>query len=427
MDILLLDGLIMGGFFLLSYFIAYLSIPLIAKAAKSNHILDQPDQHRKLHSHAIPTLGGVGIFFAFMISFSVSPWANALEGYSYFVGALLVLLFVGLKDDLVILSAPTKLMSQIIAACLVIFGSGISITNFHGMLGLAEIPFWVTVPLTVFTIVVVINAVNLIDGIDGLAGGIGVIASALFGAAFLYVGQLPMAMFSLCLAGALLGFLYYNFNPASIFMGDTGSMILGFLLAVQAIEFIKLSSVTEFYAVFTDAAPILTVTILAFPLYDTLRVVFKRYRRNKSIFQPGQDHVHHELLRMGLTHKTASLLLYGQSLGLIMLMTSLALLNVNVNVLLGILLLTSMVVYPTNGFKRRLLHGLFGIDWRDYRSQMWGIKLGNPQASVNGNGIAHSNGHSVNLQAHSNGNGTNGSNGKRRNKEHEESVESMIA
>lgn len=423
MKILLLDGLIMGGFFLLSYFIAYLSIPLIAKAAQANHILDKPDNNRKLHSRAIPTLGGVAIFFAFLISFSVSPWAGGMEGFPYFVGALLVLLFVGLKDDLVILSAPTKLMAQVIAACLVIFGSGIAITNFHGILGLAEIPFWLTVPVTVFTVVVVINAVNLIDGIDGLAGGIGAIASFLFGGAFLYVGELPLAMFSLCLAGSLLGFLYFNFSPASIFMGDTGSLILGFLLAVQAIKFISLSSVPEFYAIFTNAAPILTVTILAFPLYDTLRVVFKRYRRNKSIFQPGQDHVHHELLRMGFNHKTASLLLYGQTLALVMLMGSLALLNVDVNILLVVLLLTSTVIYPTNGFKRRLMHGIFGLDWHDYRTSMWGIELQNRHVSVNGNGAARGHDHSVNLKTHANGNGKNNEEPNDR----EESVESMIA
>lgn len=377
----------MGGFFLLSCFISYLSIPLIIQAAKDKHLLDQPDGDRKLHTRAVPTLGGVAIFFAFLLSYAVSPWADGFEGFSYLVGALLILFFVGLKDDLFMLSARTKLSAQIAAVSLVLFGSGIEITNFYGVLGLADIPFWAAVPVTVFTMIVVINSMNLIDGIDGLAGGIGVIASLLFGAAFLYVGQMPLAMFSFCLAGALLGFLYYNFDPASIFMGDTGSIILGFLLSVQAIEFINLSSHPDFSAIFTNTAPILVVSILAFPLFDTLRVVFKRFRRANPIFEPGQDHVHHEMLRMGMTHKKASLLLYGQSFALIALMTSLSLFNISVNVLLGILLLTSMIIYPTNGFKRRMFANLFGVDWQVYRRRLWGVKISpytmNP---VNGNG-----------------------------------------
>ncbi|MDZ7681656.1 MAG: MraY family glycosyltransferase [Fodinibius sp.] len=152
----------------------------------------------------------------------------------------MILFFTGLKDDLVTLSATKKLAAQLTATGLIVFGSGMVIDNFQGVFGLAEIPYWMAMPVTFFTVVVVINAINLIDGIDGLAGGIGAIASTVFGAGFLYVGQLPMAMFSFCLSGALLGFLYYNFSPASIFMGDTGSMLLGFLLSVQAIEFIGL-------------------------------------------------------------------------------------------------------------------------------------------------------------------------------------------
>lgn len=404
--LLLYDGVIMGGFFLLSCFISYLSIPFITRVAEKNHLFDRPDNNRKLHSRAVPTLGGSAIFFAFLVSFSVSPWADSMVGYSYLVGALVILLFVGLKDDLVELSARTKLMSQITAGGLVVFGSGAVISNFHGVLGLAHIPYWAAVPVSVLAIVAVINAVNLIDGIDGLAGGIGAIASALFGGAFLYVGQVPLAMFSFCLTGALLGFLYYNFNPASIFMGDTGSMILGFLLAVQGIEFIKLSSHPEFFALFTNSAPILMVSILAFPLFDTLRVIFKRYRRNKSILKPGQEHVHHELLRMGLCHKKASLLLYGQSILLAVLMGWLASFNINVNILLGVLVLASMVIFPTNGFKRKLVSKLFGVDWSEYRSPVWGIEFGHHSiGSSNGNGASASKYFEHEMASNGNGNG----------------------
>jgi len=309
------------------------------------------------------------------LSFSVSPWADGLGGFSYLVGALLILFFTGLKDDLIVLSATKKLVAQFTAAGLIIFGSGILIDNFHGVFGLAEIPYWVAVPVTFFTVVVVINAVNLIDGIDGLAGGIGAIASVIFGAAFLYVGQVPMAMFSFCLTGALLGFLYYNFSPASIFMGNTGSMLLGFLLSVQAIEFIALSEVPAFADLFGTASAILPVAILGFPLFDTIRVVLKRVRRRKSIFDPGQDHVHHELLRMGFSHRNASLMLYGKSVMLVVVTGILAWFKVNPNILLAAVLLSSVLIFPTNGMKRGMITKLFGFDWLAYRSRKWGIEF----------------------------------------------------
>ncbi|NGP90195.1 MraY family glycosyltransferase [Fodinibius halophilus] len=379
--LLLNEGLAMGVAFLFACMVSYLSIPVIISAAEKKHLFDHPDNDRKLHSEAIPTLGGIAIFFAFLLTFALSPWAAGLEGFSYLVAALLILFFVGLKDDLVIISAKKKLVAQLVAAGLVVFGSDILISNFHGVFGLAEIPYWFAVPITFFTIIVVINAVNLIDGIDGLAGGIGAIASLLFGITFWYTGHLPMAVFSFCLTGALAGFLYHNFSPASIFMGDTGSMLLGFLLGIQAIEFIGLSGEPAFVSIFGNASPILPVAILGFPLYDTLRVVLRRVRRKKSIFEPGQDHVHHELLRMGFSHKNASLLLYGKSLILAVAISVLAMFSINVNILLGAVIVGSLLIFPTNGMKRKILTSLFGVDWLAFRSQRWGIEFDNEKSS----------------------------------------------
>ncbi|MEL7834110.1 MraY family glycosyltransferase [Fodinibius sp. Rm-B-1B1-1] len=384
--LLLNHGMSIGLVVILSYVISYIAIPIITRAAEAKHLFDHPDEDRKLHLEAIPTLGGIAIFLAFLLSFSVSPWAEGFEGYSYLVGALLILFFTGLKDDLVVLSAKKKLAAQLTAAGLVIFGSGVIIDNFHGVFGLAEISYWVAVPVTFFTVIVVINAVNLIDGIDGLAGGIGVLASVIFGSAFLYAGQVPMAMFSFCLAGALLGFLYYNFSPASIFMGDTGSMLLGFLLSIQAIEFIALSDIPAFANVFGSSSAILPVAILAFPLFDTIRVIVKRMRRGKSIFEPGQDHVHHELLRMGFSHRDATLLLYGKSLLLIGIVGPLAWLGVNPNVLLGAVLFSSLLIFPTNGWKRALISRVFGYNWVAFRSRKWGIEFDQDKIKpLNGN------------------------------------------
>ena len=375
MDYLLQEKVIAGGVMVLAYAISFFSIPVIIRAAKRRNLFDHPDYSRKIHSESIPTLGGVAIFLAFLLSFAVSPWSDSFTGFSFLVAALLILFFVGLKDDLVSLSPGVKLGAQLSAIGLVMYGSDMMITDYHGVLGLAGIPYWIAMPVTFFTIIVVINAINLIDGIDGLAGGIGTIASLLFGVGFLYTGQWPMGIFSLCLAGALLGFLWYNFSPASIFMGDTGSMLLGFLLSIQAIAFLKLGSAPIFVELFGNAGPVLTVSILAFPLFDTLRVVVKRYRRGDSIFTAGQDHIHHEFLRMGFSHKSTAVLLYLMSIFIVSFTVILSQVGMNVNLLLGAVIGMCLVIYPTNGFKRKLFSKVFGHKWQRWYSFRWGVQF----------------------------------------------------
>jgi len=375
MEYLLQDRIIMGGVVALAYAISFFSIPVIIRAARRHNLFDHPDYSRKIHSKSIPTLGGIAIFLAFLLSFSISPWSDSFTGFSYLVAALLILFFVGLKDDLVSLSPGVKLGGQLTAIGLVMYGSNILITDFYGVLGLADIPLWIALPVTFFTVIVVINAINLIDGIDGLAGGIGTIASLFFGMGFLYAGQWPLAAFSLCLAGALLGFLWYNFSPATIFMGDTGSMLLGFLLSIQAIAFLRLGASPELEPLFGHAVPVLTVAVLAFPLFDTLRVVIKRYRRGDSIFTAGQDHIHHEFLRMGFTHRFTCVLLYLVSIFIVLFTVALSELGMNVNLLLASVIAVCLTLFPTNGFKRRLFTKTFGRKWQRWYSLQWGLQF----------------------------------------------------
>lgn len=157
----------------------------------------------------------------------------------YIMASMLILFFIGIKDDLVELTAWKKLLGQILAAVIVVHFADIKIFNIFGLFGLNEIPLWLTYPLTVFTIVVITNSFNLIDGIDGLAGSIGVLTSLTFGAWFLAFGETQFAIWSFSLTGALLSFLYFNKTPAKIFMGDTGSLIIGFTAAILAIQFIE--------------------------------------------------------------------------------------------------------------------------------------------------------------------------------------------
>ena len=344
---------------LLSGAVVYITVPLLRSVAFKLDLYDKPDEERKLHTEYIPTLGGVALFLAFFIGFSISGFAGQMQGYSYFAAGMLMLFFTGMKDDLVGLSPSKKLLVEVAVGLMLILGSGIYIDNFYGILGIGELPFVASVLITLFTMIVVVNAYNLIDGVDGLSGGIGVIASLFFGIGFFVAGEYAMAMLSAVVAASLAGYLLHNFHPASIFMGDTGSLIIGFLLAVQAIQFVGLNEIPAFVEAFGPISAVMPVAILIIPLYDTLRVFVLRAKRGDSPFDPGRDHIHHILIGMGMGHRKTSLTLYGMSIAItvttylfsITVTTYLfSMWNVNVLVLFSVVL--AVVVLPGTGLKR---------------------------------------------------------------------------
>lgn len=343
-----------GGFLII-----YTSIPVLLKIAYLKDLYDKPDEERKLHKKFIPALGGVGIFIAFFLGFTFSGLAESITGFSFISGSLIALFFCGLKDDLVGLSPNKKLFVEIISALAIILGSGLIINDLHGVLGLNEIPLYISIPLSLFTVIVVVNSYNLIDGVDGLAGGIGLIASAFFGIVFLMAQEFAMAGLAGMLTVVLAGYLRYNFNPARIFMGDTGSLVIGFLLAVMTMHLIPLNDSPVFQQYFGISSPILPVAFLALPLYDTLRVFAKRLLNGKSPFTPGSDHIHHVLLKLGWGQKTTVGYLYVVSvvIGLIGLSSSF----LNPNIALGFVILSTFIFYPTFGLKRKLFSKL-GLD-----------------------------------------------------------------
>ena len=332
--------------------IVYVTVPLLRSVAFKLDLYDKPDGDRKLHTEYVPTLGGIALFLAFFVGFSVSGFASQMQGYSYFASAMLMLFFTGMKDDLVGLSPLKKLAVEVAVGIMLIFGSGIYISNFYGVLGIGELPFAVSVVITLFTMIVVVNAYNLIDGVDGLAGGIGVIASLFFGIGFFVAGDYAMAMLSAVVVAALAGYLLYNFHPASIFMGDTGSLIIGFLLAVQAIQFVGLNESVAFSTAFGPISSVMPVAILMLPLYDTLRVFIIRAKRGDSPFDPGRDHIHHILIGMGMGHRNTSLTLYAMSISITMTTYLFSMWNVNVLVLFAIVL--AIVILPGTGLKRKV-------------------------------------------------------------------------
>ncbi len=296
--------------FLTSLLVVIFGIPSIITVAIQKGLYDKPN-HRKLHTNKIPRLGGLAIFAGFSIAVSIFGQLNS-DGsqLQFFQAGLIILFFSGLKDDVVALSPIKKLATQIFATGLVVVAQDIRITSFYGLFGIYEIPIWISYMLTLFTIVVITNSFNLIDGVDGLAGGLGFIISLTFGLWFNFIDQVSWAIVAFGLAGSLLGFLVYNFNPAKIFMGDAGSLSMGFIIAVMAIKFIEFNSpgVQNYYKITT--APVIAIAMLIIPLYDTIRVFTIRVWKKRSPFSADRNHLHHLLLNTGLGHKEVSLLMY---------------------------------------------------------------------------------------------------------------------
>jgi UDP-N-acetylmuramyl pentapeptide phosphotransferase/UDP-N-acetylglucosamine-1-phosphate transferase len=295
----------------LSFFTAVLIvvfvIPTIRMVSSMKGLFDIPDE-RKVHFLDIPRLGGLAIFAGFFISTKLwGIWTDtSLPRIQYFEAALFILFFSGLKDDLVKLTPYKKLLAQLLATVIIIAGEDIRIKSFFGIFGIFELSYPVSFALTLFTFIVITNSFNLIDGIDGLAGGIGLITSLTFGLWFNFNGNMGWSIMAFSMSGALLGFLFFNFNPAKIFMGDSGALVIGFVMSVFAIQFIDLSASSGS----TIPAPSIAIAILIIPLIDTLRVVIIRLIKKHPPFKADQNHIHHSILAIGLNHTETSLLLY---------------------------------------------------------------------------------------------------------------------
>ena len=305
-----MDNIFLSGG--LAFLITFFSIPVIIEVAKDKKLFDEPDE-RKVHKAVTPTLGGLGIFAGFIVASLMGVPPSMSSVLQYFMAAIMVIFFLGIKDDILILSATKKFIGQLVAAGIIIKFGGVEINNMHGFLGLHQIPHTVSILLTLFTIVVITNSFNLIDGVDGLAGCLGLLTSSIFGAYFLYTSQLMYAVMAFSLAGSLVAFLIYNFSPAKIFMGDTGSLLIGLLNSVFVIKFIAVAADPSL-GLPLESAPAIGFAILIVPLFDTLRVVSIRIISRRSPFSPDRNHIHHFLLDLGFSHKMISLTCIGTNI-----------------------------------------------------------------------------------------------------------------
>ena len=302
---------------LLAFGITFYAIPAIIYIAEAKHLFDVPDE-RKIHKKPIPSLGGLGIFAGFIMAMLVTiPFKGNQTSFQYIVASCLVVFFVGVKDDILIITPLKKFLGQFLAAGILVFKGDFILSNMHGLLGIHELSTPLAYCLTIFTIVVVTNAFNLIDGVDGLAASLGSLICMALGVYFTINGNIEYGCLAFSLMGSLLAFLIFNFSPAKIFMGDTGSLILGLVVSILIIKFVEFAPNAPVLAF--QSAPAVGFAVLFIPLFDTLRVFSIRMLQGKSPFTPDRNHIHHILLDKGLSHRMVTLSLVFANLVMIIL------------------------------------------------------------------------------------------------------------
>ncbi len=291
--------------FITAFSLTFLAIPSIISVARKKNLFDEPGERRS-HKVSTPSLGGIAIFAGTI--FSIILWTpfDVFTDLQYILCSFIIIFLIGAKDDIDPISPRNKFLGQIFAALIIVFKANIMMTSLYGIFGITDLPMWISATLSVFTIIVIINAFNLIDGINGLSGSIGVLISITLGTWFLKVDRIDLAIVAFSLSGSVIAFLKYNVTPAQIFMGDTGSLLLGLVCSILAIEFIESHRELAGHPYAFKAAPSVAIGILILPLFDTLRVFTIRVLKGKSPFSPDRNHIHHLLIDSGLSHMKAT-------------------------------------------------------------------------------------------------------------------------
>ena len=294
--------------FIVSFAFTFATTPLVRRFAFKIGAIDIPKDNRRMHKKPTPRIGGLAIIFGFTVA-TLCFAQPSRQLYGTLAGAAIIAVM-GVIDDCKNLPAKLKFVIQIIAALVVVFAGDIKIDVFTNPNFLSDNPYWVlpewlSVTLTVIWIVFITNAVNFIDGLDGLAAGVSAIMSISLVFISIRVGEYSIAILGIALMGSCFGFLPFNFNPAKIFMGDTGSTFLGFMLATLSIQ-----GVFKSYAVISFAVPLL---ILGLPLFDALFAMIRRILRGQSPMTADRGHLHHRLVDMGFSQKQTVFILYALS------------------------------------------------------------------------------------------------------------------
>jgi UDP-GlcNAc:undecaprenyl-phosphate GlcNAc-1-phosphate transferase len=296
-----MDALIWLG--IVSFILCLILTPIFRDIFRSYGVVDQPDHGRKIHKYPIPRVGGIAIAASYVASFFIVQLRTGILNQQLalvwkVLPAAAVIFAIGVIDDLWGLKPWQKLIGQFLAACIAC-ASGICINDVVWLHSHA----WWTYPVTVFWLLACTNAFNLVDGMDGLASGVGLFSTLTIFLAALLSHNAPLAMATLPLAGCLLGFLCYNFNPATIFLGDSGSLLIGFVLGCYGIIWTQKSA-----TLLGMTAPLMALSL---PLLDVALAIVRRFLRRQPIFSPDRGHIHHRLLDRGMSPRRAAILLYG--------------------------------------------------------------------------------------------------------------------
>lgn len=310
-------ALILG--FITAFLLTYTIIPIIIGVARERKFLALPNE-RSSHEEPMPSLGGIGIFAGTIVAIVLWTPFGAFSGMQHVLGAFVLIFLIGVLDDVLPLSPIKKFAGQLLVSVILAYKSNIRLSSFYGVFGVFELPELTSFVLSVVAIVGIINAFNLIDGIDGLAGSVGLLACVAWGIWFWGIEAEALSIIAFSLAGAIVPFLKYNFTPARIFMGDTGSLLIGTVCAILAIKFIETNYHLPLTHVFrVDAAPSIALAVLILPIFDTLRVFVRRIVQGRSPFSPDKTHIHHLLLDFGLTHMQSTAWLVAANVGFIVL------------------------------------------------------------------------------------------------------------
>jgi UDP-N-acetylmuramyl pentapeptide phosphotransferase/UDP-N-acetylglucosamine-1-phosphate transferase len=343
-------GIQLGLSSLWAFLVSMFAVPSIIYIAHLKNMLDTPNV-RTVHESLTPRLGGVAVFAGFMSALTI--FADLSHGIQQLLAGCIVLFFVGLKDDLVTISVAKKFVGQLLATGIVMIMADVRITSFQGILGIQELPVGISYAFTFLVIVGITNAINLIDGLDGLAGTIVLIIVSTFGYYFYEYGGPNFQNYvfvSVCVIGGMLGFLRYNFHKASIFMGDTGSLLCGFIVSILTIQFIEMG--LKVGQPFASSAPSVAVGILFVPLFDTLRVFIVRMMAGRSPFSPDKNHVHHRILAMGFQQISTVILLGALNLVVILFVINFAYLG-NTLLIVGLVVFSVLLSFLLGVYQSR--------------------------------------------------------------------------
>lgn len=310
--------------FLFAALTIFLSIPPTIHFCKKYNLLDVANAQRKKHNGRIPILGGFNLFIALFISFSIFGTSYCISSFKYIFLSMFVLLIVGICDDIRSINPWVKLMAQLLAAVLVVIFGEIYITSLFGLFGVYDISLSTSYAISFFLILTIINGINFLDGINGLSTSLVCMLSVFFFIWFYMVDRHSLSLFSIILIGSSLSFLWYNWSPANIFLGDSGAMVLGLSLSILTISFLQIDHellmTNSSFAIFQ--APKLAIASLLLPLIDTSRVFFLRVWNGKSPLLADRNHIHHKFIDAGYSDTNTTLILLSVQLGLILIALS---------------------------------------------------------------------------------------------------------